>query len=100
MKYRFNTVRQPNLHFYRDSSGLEVDLVYPIGNKLLPIEIKAGQTIASSQVEPLERFARIFPDRAQAPLLVYGGPDEMWNGPARAVPVRSLTPHLRDVVSR
>jgi uncharacterized protein len=100
MKYRFNTVRQPNLFFYRDSSGLEVDLIYPIGNQLLPIEIKAGQTVTSSQVEPLERFLRIFPDRAQAPLLVYGGHDDVWNGPTRALPARSLVPHLRDIESR
>lgn len=100
MKYRFNTVRQPNLFFYRDSSGLEVDLIYPMGNQLLPIEIKAGQTVTASQVEPIEKFMRVFPGQAAPPLLVYGGREEMWNGPTRALPVRALVPHLREHEAR
>jgi hypothetical protein len=100
VKHRYNTVRQTNLHFYRDSSGLEIDLIYPMGNELLPIEIKAGQTIVSSHVEPLEKFARLFPTRATTTLLVHGGREEMWSGTTRAVPVRSLVPQLRDIESR
>ena len=100
LKHRYNTVRQANLHFYRDSGGLEVDLVYPMGNELLPIEIKAGQTVTANQVEALERFTRLFAGRAAAPLLVYGGHDEMWNGPTRAIPAGALVPHLRELESR
>ncbi|HEY0371696.1 MAG TPA: DUF4143 domain-containing protein, partial [Thermoanaerobaculia bacterium] len=100
LKHRYNTVRQTNLHFYRDSSGLEVDLIYPLGNALLPVEIKAGQTVTASQVEALEKFTRLFGERAAAPLLVYGGRDEMWNGPTRALPVRALVPHLRELEAR
>ncbi|HEX6101132.1 MAG TPA: ATP-binding protein [Thermoanaerobaculia bacterium] len=100
MKYRYNTVRGNNLYFYRDSSGLEVDLIYPLGNQFLPIEIKAGQTVTSSQVEPLEKFARIFSDQGAAPLLVYGGSEDAWSGPTHALPVRSLVPHLREREAR
>jgi hypothetical protein len=43
LKYRYNSGRRGNLHFYRDSSGLEIDLIYPLAGRHLPIEIKAGR---------------------------------------------------------
>ena len=96
VKHRYNTVRASNLYFYRDSSGLEVDLLYPMASRLLPIEIKAGQTVTSSHAESLPKFSRIIGDETIAPLLVYGGQDEFWSGTVRALPVRSLVPHLRE----
>jgi len=59
--------RRPKLYFhdvgyfYRDSSELEVDLIYPRAGRLLPIEIKAAQTVSRSQTAALEKFARLFP---------------------------------------
>jgi predicted AAA+ superfamily ATPase len=97
VKHRYNTVRGSNLFFYRDSTGHEVDLVYPLGNHHLPIEIKAGQTVTSSQLEPLEKFTRLFPSATVSPLLVYGGSDEIPRGAVRAIPVRSLVPRLREL---
>ncbi|MGZ5444721.1 MAG: ATP-binding protein [Thermoanaerobaculia bacterium] len=99
MKYRYNTVRRSNLFFYRDSSGLEIDLIYPLGNHLLPVEIKAGQTLASGQIEPLEKFVRLLPSETTAPLLVYGGRDEVPRGATRAIPIQSLVPRLRELES-
>jgi len=99
MKHRYNTARRSNLFFYRDSSGLEVDVIYPMGNHFLPIEIKAGQTITSSQVEPLEKFTRIFPAETVSPLLVYGGSEQVSRGSTRAMPVQSLVPRLRELAS-
>jgi predicted AAA+ superfamily ATPase len=96
VKHRYNTVRAGNLFFYRDSSGLEVDLLYPLASRLLPIEIKAGHTIASSHVDSLQKFTRLIGNDSIAPLIVYGGEDEFWSGATRAVPVRSLVPHLRE----
>lgn len=95
IKHRYNTVRTSNLSFYRDSSGLEIDLIHPFGNHLIPIEIKAGQTVTSSQIESLEKFARLFPSQAASPLLVYGGREEIPRGAIRAIPVRSLVPRIR-----
>ena len=38
---------QHELYFYRDSKGVEVDLIVDQGTKLLPIEIKMAQTYSS-----------------------------------------------------
>lgn len=97
VKHRHNSVRRSNLHFYRDSSGLEIDLIYPLGNRLLPIEIKAGQTITSSQTESVEKFVRLLPSETASPLLVYGGREETSRGATQVLPVRSLASRLREL---
>ncbi|MBW2049237.1 MAG: DUF4143 domain-containing protein [Deltaproteobacteria bacterium] len=37
---------QPSLYFWRDAAGHQVDLTVDLGTKLIPIEIKSGQTAA------------------------------------------------------
>lgn len=45
IKNRFNTGLLSNLYFWRDSQGHEVDVLIEEGDRLIPVEIKAGQTI-------------------------------------------------------
>jgi hypothetical protein len=73
LKRRFNGGRDSRLCFYRDSTGNEVDLLYPLGPDFLPIEIKAGQTIRTDSFRGLSRFATIRQDSGPPGLLVYGG---------------------------
>lgn len=48
--------RRPELYFWRSHDGLEVDLLVPLGGKLIPIEIKATATPTARHVMPLDRF--------------------------------------------
>ncbi len=47
IKNRFNQGLLSNLFFWRDSQGHEVDVIIDQGNQLIPIEVKAGQTITN-----------------------------------------------------
>ena len=47
LKHRFNRGRDFNLSFFRDSRGLECDLLYETGRGIHAIEIKSGATVAS-----------------------------------------------------
>lgn len=58
LKWRWNHGKSNNLSFYRDSNGNEVDLIYEIGGKPLPIEIKSGKTISEDYFKGLRRFAK------------------------------------------
>lgn len=100
LKYRYNSGRRGNLHFYRDSSGLEIDLIYPLAGHHVPIEIKAGQTVTSSQTAALEKFAKLFPSETRNRVLVHGGVDEIPRADVRAIPVQSLAPLLRELESQ
>lgn len=70
---------RPDLWFYRDSAGLEVDLVLRHAGRLLAIECKSGSTLAGDSGATLRRFGDVLEAatsvRPTASLLVYGGGD-------------------------
>jgi len=55
-KFRMNRGREARLCFYRDSTGHEVDVLFPLGPNWLPVEMKSGQTIASDAFDGLNAF--------------------------------------------
>ncbi len=72
LKNRLNMGLGPNLYFYRDSHHNEVDLIYRMGNSLVPIEIKAAMTYNSELIKGIKRFQAL--TQSQGPgFLVYGG---------------------------
>jgi len=95
LKYRLHRGRRNNLFFYRDSNGNEVDIVYASGRELLPIEVKAGQTVNASFFRPLARFRNVFPDQTPWPsVLVYAGRQEQHRSDTTVLPIASLPRHL------
>ncbi len=100
LKYRYNLGRRNNLFFYRDSSGNEVDLLYTLAQHLLPIEIKAGQTISSGYFRGLDTFARSFPDLPHGRLLVYAGDTAQKRTGTRVTDAFHLTQALAEIEGR
>ena len=81
----------PNLHFYRDQRGHEVDVVLEDAGGVLAVEIKSGQTMASDFLVPLDRLARVFAAASTAPpevakALVYAGDTGQRRTGVRVVP--------------
>ena len=73
LKRRYNQGLSANLYFWRNNTGEEVDVVVEQGDKLLPIEIKSGQTYNSDFLSGLNKWARYAGDAALPGQLVYGG---------------------------
>jgi predicted AAA+ superfamily ATPase len=57
LKDRLNAGEAPQMHFYRDSDGHEVDLLMPVGARLQAIEIKAGSTVNPDYFKGLKAFS-------------------------------------------
>jgi uncharacterized protein len=74
MPFRFNSVQfcRPNLFFYRDSNGVEVDVVIDTGAGLVPLEIKAGASLTPDYFKSVSKFAALFGDKALKGGLVFG----------------------------
>lgn len=75
MKSRLNSGEPPNLWFWRDSNGNEVDIIIEQGQKLMPVEIKSGKTIAGDYFSGLEKWTAMAGDLSFNPTLIYGGTD-------------------------
>ncbi len=73
LKDRLNAGESPEMYFYRDSEGNEVDLLLPTGGKLHAIEIKAGATVNSDYFKGLKTFAAHHPQAVAGGGVVYGG---------------------------
>ncbi|MBS1558115.1 MAG: ATP-binding protein [Bacteroidetes bacterium] len=72
LKTRFNAALPPNLYYYRDSNGQEVDIIFEHKRKLIPVEIKSAMTFNSSMSESIVRFKKITP-KAGKGYVVYAG---------------------------
>jgi predicted AAA+ superfamily ATPase len=76
VKSRFNRGERPNLYFWRDSNGNEVDVIAEQGTALMPIEIKSGKTVARDSFAGLDKWRSLAGNAAIEPSLIYGGNDE------------------------
>jgi hypothetical protein len=74
-----HTGRTPRLFFWRDSNGVEVDLLIDLGDHRIPVEIKAGETIASDWFKSLDTYVRLSGDPGG--VLYHGGGDAHFRGP-------------------
>ena len=72
LKHRFNLGRRSNLSFFRDRTGNEVDLVYALADKMIAVEIKAGQTVSGSFLSMLHSLDRMLPGAVVGKVLVHG----------------------------
>lgn len=75
MKQSYNAGKRPDLYFYRDSNGVEVDLVEHSGRKLIPTEIKSSATFNPEFCKNLAKFAERYPDKCVKPAVTYCGSD-------------------------
>ncbi len=73
VKASHNAGIEPPFYFWRDSQGHEVDLLIENGENLLPIEIKSGQTVASSMFSGLNYWQKL--SQCNDGMLIYGGAD-------------------------
>ena len=90
LKAKLNRGLSPDIYFWRDSGGLEVDILLEKGDALWPVEIKSGQTVASDFFASLKKWSNLSGRQDKPAWLVYGGDREMQNGTVTIIPWRSL----------
>ncbi|RKX84237.1 MAG: AAA family ATPase [Spirochaetes bacterium] len=72
-KSTLHSGNQPDAFFYRDKTGNEVDLIIDKPPKLIPIEIKSGETIGSDFFKGLIKYQSLSGITPKECFLIYSG---------------------------
>ncbi|HIE47880.1 TPA: ATP-binding protein [Candidatus Bipolaricaulota bacterium] len=73
VKGALNRGIRPEVYFFRDSHGTEIDLLIREDGELIPVEIKSAETFSTDFVKGLERFKALGLDRVAAGAVLYNG---------------------------
>ena len=91
LKSRFNQGLPSNLFYWRDSKGLEIDLILEVGDRLNAIEIKSGQTIAPDFFSSLKIWGTLAGQADLPSWLIYGGDKALTNENISIVPWKNIS---------
>ncbi|MBK8954039.1 MAG: ATP-binding protein [Saprospiraceae bacterium] len=75
LKIRTHQGLSPDMYFWRDKTGHEVDLILQMANDIIPIEIKSGQTFNTEFIKQLRYYQNI--SGCKKSYVLYGGQQNM-----------------------
>ena len=73
IKQRYNQFLPPNIYYWRDKLGREVDCILEQNNQTIAIDIKAGKTITKDQLKNLKYWQSLSHADNQDLKIIYGG---------------------------
>lgn len=95
LKARLNAGKAPNLWFFRDKAGREIDLVLDVRRKLRLYEIKRARTPDESLAGNLRKFRQLAGEAVASADVVYAGEPWPIPGGGRFLPFRDLAADVR-----
>lgn len=72
LKSRLNAGKEPELYFFRDNSGNEIDLLFRQNRQIIPIEIKSAMTFNPDFAKGIAHFQKITSSK-QKGHIIYAG---------------------------
>ncbi len=90
VKARYNAALPPNVSFWRDRAGNEIDLLLDDGSRQTPVEVKAGATVSAEWLTTLRGGVDRAHEQVGSPVLVYGGEISGQRLGVRVVPWRRI----------
>jgi len=73
VKFRTSQGKNPELYFYRDSHGNEIDVITEVIRSLVPIEIKSSATFQKPLLKTLEFYHTSIDQECKRSFLIYSG---------------------------
>ena len=91
LKGRLHRGKSSNLFFWRDRSGLEVDIMIDNGLTLIPVEVKSGTTVNRDFFRGLEKWTALAGEFSGPAHLVYGGDQCQKRSHGEVLPWKRIT---------
>ncbi len=73
LKQQYNQAKKETLFFWRNKTGKEVDLIIDKNSKIIPIEIKSGQTVREDYFKGLKYYNNLSGTDPKKSFVIYGG---------------------------
>ena len=73
LKHRLNQGLSPDIYFWRDNHGVEIDLLFEHKNLLHAVEMKSGITFSTDWLKGCQRFQQYANNRCGLSTVVFGG---------------------------
>lgn len=96
IKTRFNSGLPSNLYFWRDSAGNEIDILIDQGERLAPVEVKSGKTVAADFFAALRKWSALAGAAAGPATLVYAGSEGQRRTDVTVLPWHAVGEIVRD----
>lgn len=90
VKRAFNRDEEPEITFWRDNKGNEVDLLQTVGGVKYAYEIKAGQTASSDYFKGVKYWAGLSEAQAKQCFVIYSGTTEQITSTGTLLPINEL----------
>lgn len=75
LKQQYNLEQDPSLYFWRDKPGNEIDCIVDVSKGPVPVEIKAGKTVATDYFKNINYWKKSTGLIDRPSYVVYGGND-------------------------
>ena len=90
MKRHLHIGKEPNLYFWRDNKGKEIDLIIDDGEFITPIEIKSGSTKRSDYFNGLDYWNKISENDPVKSFVIYGGQENQLRNNGKLISWKSM----------
>lgn len=90
MKKRFNQCLPPNVYFWRDKLGNEIDALLEEDGKTVPIEIKSSSTISSDMFQAMSYWADLTNFPKEKTKIIYAGQEDQKRKDGHVIPWSSI----------
>jgi uncharacterized protein len=91
LKSQYNRGLRENIFFYRDSHGVEIDLLFGTGPSYRAIEIKSAQTFIPDFMRSIQKVRNIAPEVITTASVIYGGEDSFVRDQVEVTSWRALS---------
>jgi len=89
-KSAYNIAKEPAIYYWRDKTGKEIDVIIEKGDKLIPVEIKAGKTFTSDFFKNIAYWNKLSNNNIDNSFVVYGGDENFTTKYGNLVTWRNL----------
>ncbi len=100
MKYSYHLGKKPNVYYWRESNGIEIDCIIEKDNKnIAAIEIKGGQSFTKDYLKNIRSFSKNNDRHHVQKILIYAGTENSFINETQIIPWKDFSNFMNQFLS-